>query len=1626
MNETINRLRRNLNKKLLIAATIALFLLVSVNAEVEKEIKIIVRDTDGYKIDKEINFEVLYRGQQEEIGVIPALKHNHTVVVPHSGLYTVVVWSNISYLVDDTVCLWEDLSKPYIGEGVVGVDENGIYVINQVHGSAGDHCSEVEKRYNYYPLTVVRTHVKPGESDTARVALETDPHTLGDYANSTGWVIEVLREHGHKTIFDVSEGVSEAVLGESLKDTFTPTSLTNILKTDFAANIIVTSGRIALDPYTSLDDLTKPEAVVELVGTPLLSAGIYSIGVTGLPMVVVPVVVGKVAANQISEGRRCADAETDDIDVLVHDATDIEDAPLYGKVSNRPVTIVNHATELKDVKVEDYYFNPFSEPPIHSNTAEIAYRESPETLDTRCYSTANDIQEECNTHFRENAYITYLTDIGSHTSYCLRTQQINKVNNTTPIINWVFPQKTRVYPGEENSFFARVLDDTRVDHVWLHKDGGTTVEMTKESGTPSPTDSFYYTTYTAPQTAGVYQYYITAVDRDGHTATDNNDGFYYQVEVVGDAGTGGDAGGNKEQARDINNQLGNTRTGYTLGDNPGQTPETNKVYSIRQPKATRDANTNYTVDDVDYYSFNASKGQQITIHVEGDNQLTTILNKGDQLLAKKTLTQGQGWSHTLKADTTGRYYLVTSSTQENQYNFTVTVTGTPDPIGDQQEGGEEEQHNTADPESEVEEINSGQQNATIIEIGDQSVELGAVLEVSYDDNIYLPCNGQDSNKYLALNKVRFNYDPTYVNDVKSCIRKGGIGEHSGQNCCYDPGSEKVGRCNPIGDGQYECMDVFYVAAGNLQNNEEYRIWIHKGSSGNSNIIPIEMPDKVQSQIIEVEVDRDMSPRITDIIGSTTGYNKIELTVRATDENNNLFRAVFYGNDSSEFELYDGIGDGGNTRFNLTLDTTGYTDGDQIEYYARVFDSSGNYVESERITVKVKNDEEPPKIGELVLLPAGGRVSNNTVSGTIEVSALIADNESGVKEITWRDTQSGQSWSTQSFTWTPNGDGTRTLELTVTDDVGNTANKSYEVTVDNSEPSIQDTNPGSNTVAEGVLDLNTTAADQYSSVSRIAWSLVGNGSKTLLGTGSYTVWDSRYYEGLVTLEVNVTDAVGNTRTQEIQVYLNNTVLADLTVTGDDIKLEPTVGLQEVALGQTINVTAAVHNTGYDTASNFTVDYYILSTESTTTTTIPEHHGSSTYGTCLADMDCITSGCNNEVCQSRREKPPISSCVHDPPYPSELGYTCGCLKGACQWKPPNTREKDARNTPTVTCSNLIERKTLDLGPQNTQESMIQWTPQDTGEYSIQVLVDMPSPCDPIPMGLGIRRDRIIESNETNNRAVIEVTVKQAGSCGGADSNQDGVVSTQELVAYIERWSHDEVSNIELIKAINEWLGGCTTTRSGRQYSVDAVRSIPDTLPGSEAVIQIQVDVDEQDKPAAYVVTERVPDGWTITDTGGSLVYDQGSNTLKWLVSEFNGGVGDDTLKYTAKAPENEAGLQKEFRGVVDTIGGTQDTGGDTRASKGTGCTGSTPPNGWWDWLVSKATQCLETTVSVSKLTVEKSQTLTLEDTTVTISERPPYREPGKGVVIMPIETDPSITLDDGAVLELKNSTITWEVY
>ena len=65
-------------------------------------------------------------------------------------------------------------------------------------------------------------------------------------------------------------------------------------------------------------------------------------------------------------------------------------------------------------------------------------------------------------------------------------------------------------------------------------------------------------------------------------------------------------------------------------------------------------------------------------------------------------------------------------------------------------------------------------------------------------------------------------------------------------------------------------------------------------------------------------------------------------------------------------------------------------------------------------------------------------------------------------------------------------------------------------------------------------------------------------------------------------------------------------------------------------------------------------------------IEEFCGTSTYGSCTIDSDCIAGGCSGQVCQSKNEEPIVTTCEYKDCYNAQsYGLDCKCVDKKCQW-------------------------------------------------------------------------------------------------------------------------------------------------------------------------------------------------------------------------------------------------------------------------------------------------------------------------------------------------------------------------
>jgi len=63
---------------------------------------------------------------------------------------------------------------------------------------------------------------------------------------------------------------------------------------------------------------------------------------------------------------------------------------------------------------------------------------------------------------------------------------------------------------------------------------------------------------------------------------------------------------------------------------------------------------------------------------------------------------------------------------------------------------------------------------------------------------------------------------------------------------------------------------------------------------------------------------------------------------------------------------------------------------------------------------------------------------------------------------------------------------------------------------------------------------------------------------------------------------------------------------------------------------------------------------------------EFCGTSTYGSCASDSDCMATGCSGQVCWSKNEESIVTTCEWRECYRAkDYGFGCKCVDKKCQW-------------------------------------------------------------------------------------------------------------------------------------------------------------------------------------------------------------------------------------------------------------------------------------------------------------------------------------------------------------------------
>jgi hypothetical protein len=113
------------------------------------------------------------------------------------------------------------------------------------------------------------------------------------------------------------------------------------------------------------------------------------------------------------------------------------------------------------------------------------------------------------------------------------------------------------------------------------------------------------------------------------------------------------------------------------------------------------------------------------------------------------------------------------------------------------------------------------------------------------------------------------------------------------------------------------------------------------------------------------------------------------------------------------------------------------------------------------------------------------------------------------------------------------------------------------------------------------------------------------------------------------------------------------------------------------------------------------------------------------------------------------------------------------------------------------------------------------------------------------------------------------------------------------------------------------------------VVVTRDLPDNyIPGSEIEVKLKIDVDENNKPNALIISEKPPENWLIKESNPP--YNTSSNGEYKYLFYPSENIVDKTIIYKISVPFDSSG-EKEFYGQVKYITQTEtkvdDIGGDT---------------------------------------------------------------------------------------------------
>lgn len=292
----------------------------------------------------------------------------------------------------------------------------------------------------------------------------------------------------------------------------------------------------------------------------------------------------------------------------------------------------------------------------------------------------------------------------------------------------------------------------------------------------------------------------------------------------------------------------------------------------------------------------------------------------------------------------------------------------------------------------------------------------------------------------------------------------------------------------------------------------------------------------------ISITIDNTPPTVSIIEPLGGEVTGTVTIRVSaNDTNGIQKVEFYVNNVKKGEDLE-------EPFTYDWNTATLAYGSTHTIFAKAYDKAGNIATSNSITVTI-GDNLPP------LITITSPPNNSYVSGYVNIFASVIDKvmgenskiiekgPSGVSYVEFFiDNVSVKNFISGPYTYTWNtfnyADGIHNIKVEATDNVGNTASTSIQVTVDNTLPIVNILSPYEGEVVKGMVNVSVYADDNYG-IGKIEFYADGNKRGELTQSPYTWTWNSTsVLNGNHTLTVKVYDLANNMTERSVTVIVNN--------------------------------------------------------------------------------------------------------------------------------------------------------------------------------------------------------------------------------------------------------------------------------------------------------------------------------------------------------------------------------------------------------------------------------------------------------------------------------------------------------